>query len=187
MAEINGISVKSVKTFLGREGYAAQGNLYIGGKKVAFWSQDADGCIIDTLYMEKGYSEEKLRNKITELNHEKEKHGTRPDGSTYTLKYDLESLMYDLLNIIDYEKEYKKAVKNGAKGIFVLSDGYNTKYWRINTDMEGIRDIVLNEKEVKDTMRSMNPAKGEELTKLFIFGKNDMSIGTAVTLEDIAC
>ena len=186
MAEINGISVKSVKTFLGREGYAAQGNLYIGGKKVAFWSQDADGCIIDTLYMEKGYSEEKLRMKVRELNKEKDRQGTRPDGSSYTLEYDLESLMYDLLNIIDYEKEYKRAVKNGAKGLFVLSNGYDTQYWRINSDKNGIKDAILKHKAITDAETKMK-ASGHDISKLFIFGMEDTTIGDAITLRDIAC
>lgn len=38
MASINGISLKAMKSFEGVEGTAWQGNVYVGTKKVAFWS-----------------------------------------------------------------------------------------------------------------------------------------------------
>ena len=43
MASINGISLKAIKSFEGMEGTAWQGNVYVGTKKVAFWSQDGNG------------------------------------------------------------------------------------------------------------------------------------------------
>ena len=43
MASINGISLKAMKSFEGMEGTAWQGNVYVGTKKVAFWSQDGNG------------------------------------------------------------------------------------------------------------------------------------------------
>lgn len=43
MASINGLTVKKLKYFEGKEGAAAQGDLYLGNKKIAFWSQDANG------------------------------------------------------------------------------------------------------------------------------------------------
>lgn len=48
MASINNVTIKSLKNFLGMEGEAWQGNVYIDGKKTGFWSQDAFGAICDT-------------------------------------------------------------------------------------------------------------------------------------------
>ena len=36
MASINGLTLKKIKYFEGREGTAAQGDLYLGNKKIAF-------------------------------------------------------------------------------------------------------------------------------------------------------
>lgn len=43
MASINGLTVKNTTTWLGREGYATQGDLYLGDEKIGFWSQDGNG------------------------------------------------------------------------------------------------------------------------------------------------
>lgn len=45
MANINGLSIKKVRSFVGPEGHIYQGDLYLGKKKIAFWSQDANGGI----------------------------------------------------------------------------------------------------------------------------------------------
>lgn len=59
MANIRGISIKTVKHFIGTEGPAYQGNIYIGSKKVAFWSQDGNGGP-DWFDMMNGFSKKKL-------------------------------------------------------------------------------------------------------------------------------
>lgn len=59
MANIRGISIKAVKHFIGTEGPAYQGNIYIGSKKVAFWSQDGNGGP-DWFDMMNGFSKKKL-------------------------------------------------------------------------------------------------------------------------------
>lgn len=59
MANIRGISIKIVKHFIGTEGPAYQGNIYIGSKKVAFWSQDGNGGP-DWFDMMNGFSKKKL-------------------------------------------------------------------------------------------------------------------------------
>ena len=43
MANINGIEIKAIKTFLGTEGYARQGNVYLDKKKIGFFSEDGNG------------------------------------------------------------------------------------------------------------------------------------------------
>lgn len=44
MASLNGVSIKNLKLYRGHEGEPLyQGNVYLDGKKVGFWSQDAWG------------------------------------------------------------------------------------------------------------------------------------------------
>ena len=113
MASINGLTVKKLKYFEGREGTAAQGNLYLGNKKIAFWSQDADGCVEDNLDMEPGYSETRLRQAIIAAHPEKHEEKVAQNGIPYTLDYELEFLMTDLLSLMETEKAWKRAVKAG--------------------------------------------------------------------------
>jgi hypothetical protein len=110
MASINGLTVKKLKYFEGREGTAAQGNLYLGNKKIAFWSQDADGCVEDNLDMEPGYSETRLRQAIIAAHPEKHEEKVAQNGIPYTLDYELEFLMTDLLSLMETEKAWKRAV-----------------------------------------------------------------------------
>ena len=125
MASINGIMVKNLKTFCGHEGEPCfQGNLYLGGKKIGFWSQDSHGAIMDNVDLDREYSEIYLRKKIEELNKDKAISGKSISGADYTIEYSLESLMSDLLGLLDDEKTFKKAVKNGYAMTLVVTDGY---------------------------------------------------------------
>ena len=111
MASINGLTVKKLKYFEGREGTAAQGNLYLGNKKIAFWSQDADGCVEDNLDMEPGYSETRLRQAIIAAHPEKHEEKVAQNGIPYTLDYELEFLMTDLLSLMETKKPGNEQLK----------------------------------------------------------------------------
>ena len=43
MAKFHGFEIKSMKTFEGHEGPCSQGNVYLNGKKLGFWSNDSWG------------------------------------------------------------------------------------------------------------------------------------------------
>ena len=138
MASINGITVKALKTFRGHEGEpCCQGNLYIGTKKIGFWSQDSHGGC-DNFMLDKPYSEAMLSNRVKELNTDKAKKITRYDGTVGTIEYSLEHLMGDLTALLDDEKTYKKALKDGFKGILLVSDGYHVFGWRLS---EGVAKL----------------------------------------------
>ena len=47
MATIYGFSLKGIKTFKGREGEGCQGDIYYDGKKVGWYSDNADGGMAD--------------------------------------------------------------------------------------------------------------------------------------------
>ena len=82
MASINGLSIKKLKYFQGMDGKMAQGDLYLGNKKIAFWSQD--DCIEDNLDMEPGYSEYRLRQAIIAAHPEKHEEKIAQNGVPYS-------------------------------------------------------------------------------------------------------
>ena len=100
MASINGISLKAIKSFEGMEGTAWQGNVYVGAKKVAFWSQDGKGGA-DWFDMMNGISKKKLVESMKPY----------VDQKSIKLKNIDESFMYNLLWLNQTEKEFKKALK----------------------------------------------------------------------------
>lgn len=104
MANIRGISIKAVKHFIGTEGPAYQGNIYIGSKKVAFWSQDGNGGP-DWFDMMNGFSKKKLVEAMKPY----------VDQKSIELKIIEESFMYNLLWLNQAEKEFKKSKKKDIR------------------------------------------------------------------------
>lgn len=143
MASINGISVKSVQKFLGHEGEPLfQGNLYLNGKKIGFWSQDSHGGP-DNFMLDEGWKQEKLLDDVVKaMNSEKAFQGGT-DENPFVMEYGLEFLMADLLVLVNDEKEYKKAVKNGYTGIMVATDGYHETVWQLPAAYTSLSDEAL--------------------------------------------
>lgn len=191
MASINGLTVKKLKYFQGREGTAAQGDLYLGNKKIAFWSQDADGCIEDSLDMEPGYSEWKLRQAIIAAHPEKHEEKIAQNGVPYTLDYELESLMADLLSLKETEKAWKRAVKIGYAGLFEITDGFHVSRWNLFRLLydNGVR--TAEEVKTKIPKQQMDEAlasmfKNETPKEAVFWSKEDFAVGIPLTLDSIA-
>lgn len=179
MASINGLTVKNLKYFEGTEGTAAQGDLYLGNKKIAFWSQDADGCIDDNIDMEPGYSETRLRQAIIAAHR-------RP----YTLDYELEFLMSDLLSLMKTEKAWERAAKAGYVGLLEITDGFHVSQWKLSKSLyeKGVRTVeavkaVIPEKQMDRAMASM--FRDERLKEFVCWSKEDFTIGTPLELANI--
>ena len=191
MASINGISLKKVTEFKGHEGEPCyQGDVYLGSKKVGFWSQDAWGAIVDNVCLDVNYSESLLRSKVKELNIDKAKHIARADGSSDTLYFSLESLFSDLLILQDHEKSFKKAVKVGYKGLVVVSDGYHETQWRLSqfyldafSDEELYKELEV-EKSKKDAGFFKEDDFFKHTFKVYRSGF-DFNVGEQVSLVDI--
>lgn len=113
----NGVEIKALKGFEGMEGWTYQGNLYVENKKVAAWSQDSHGGIVDWLTMEPGFSEDKLRSIFADVDS----------------NLGLELAMNELVVLKDRLKAYKKAKKDGYGGIFVLCGGFWEEIFRLET------------------------------------------------------
>ena len=108
MASIKGIELKNVKTFRGVE-YPVnyQGNIYYNNKKLGFWSQDSWG------------GPDSYDFNTDELDQvAKDYYG--PDSI-----YGLDCLIDEVLTLKNYEKSYKKAVKEGFITLAVVTDGYS--------------------------------------------------------------
>ena len=190
MASINGLTVKKLKYFEGREGTAAQGNLYLGNKKIAFWSQDADGCVEDNLDMEPGYSETRLRQAIIAAHPEKHEEKVAQNGIPYTLDYELEFLMTDLLSLMETEKAWKRAVKAGYAGLFEITDGFHVSQWKLSKLLyeKGVRTVEavkaeIPKKQLDRVIASM--FKNERLKEYVCWSKEDFAIGTPLELDNI--
>ena len=190
MASINGLTVKKLKYFEGKEGAAAQGDLYLGNKKIAFWSQDANGCIEDNLDMEPGYSEQKLRQAIIAAHPEKHEEKIAQNGVPYTLDYELEFLMADLLSLIETEKAWKRAVKAGYVGLFEIADGFHCKTWYLSKWLyeSGARTVEavkakLPKKQLDQALAFM--FKNKKLKESVFWSKEDFAIGTPLELGSI--
>lgn len=105
----NGVEIKALKGFEGMEGWTYQGNLYVENKKVAAWSQDSHGGIVDWLTMEPGFSEDKLRSIFADVDS----------------NLGLELAMNELVVLKDRLKVYKKAKKMDTEGfLFFVEDSW---------------------------------------------------------------
>lgn len=190
MASINGLTLKKIKYFEGTEGTAAQGDLYLGNKKIAFWSQDADGCIDDNLNMEPGYSETRLRQAIIAAHPEKHEEKVAQNGIPYTLDYELEFLMTDLLSLMETEKAWKRAVKAGYAGLFEIADGFHVSRWKLPKSLyekgactvEAVK-TEIPKKQLDQALASM--FKNERLKESVFWSKEDFAIGTPLELGSI--
>lgn len=190
MASINGLTVKKLKYFEGKEGAAAQGDLYLGNKKIAFWSQDANGCVEDNLDMEPGYSEQKLRQAIIAAHPEKHEEKIAQNGEPYTLDYELESLMTDLLSLMVTEQAWEQAVKAGYAGLFEIADGFHckTRYlskWLYESRARTVEAVKaeIPKPQLDQALDSM--FKNERLKESVFWSKEDFVIGTSLELDSV--
>ena len=190
MASINGLTVKKLKYFEGKEGAAAQGDLYLGNKKIAFWSQDANGCIEDNLDMEPGYSEQKLRQAIIAAHPEKHEEKIAQNGEPYTLDYELESLMTDLLSLMVTEKAWEQAIKAGYVGLFKIADGFHYKTWYLSKWLYESGARTVEDVKARIPKRQLDRAldsmfNNERLKESVFWSKEDFVIGTSLELGSV--
>ena len=191
MASINGITVKSLKKFKGHEGEPLyQGNVYLGNKKIGWWSQDSWGGP-DTCYLDEPYRIRKLEAKVKELNHDKEAAFTRNDGSTYLIDYSLEIMFGDLMELKHDEDMFKSAVKNGFAGVLLVTDGYHVFGWNLNKETTDLSDdIILMQFTKLFEVGNMKHKFFEEYgirkhqTKIYR-SLEDFNVGKAIKIEDI--
>lgn len=149
MASIKGISFKNLKKFKDHENIDIyQGNICFNGIKKGFWSQDSWG------------GPDRFDFDTKELDEvAKEFYG--PDSI-----YGLDCLLYEILVLADYEKQYKKAVNAGYASIVIMTDGYKESYIKVPQDTD--KDVILKrcDKYIKDFEKA---SKYKDKIKTLVF------------------
>lgn len=138
MAEIFGISLKNLKSFIGHEGKCYQGSLYIEGKKIGFWTQDSWGGCDDYMF-DKGYDWLKFENAVKDRTK-----GMKVKYGDYELDYSASLLMDDLVFLMELEKDLKRSVKKGYNGI-----NCEGKVYRQANDFIKFKDKAITLKEIR--------------------------------------
>jgi len=127
MAKIYGIELKGVTRFKGHEGEPlTQGNIYMDGKKVGYYSDDFHGgpinLQIDEPYKEKFY-------KIVHAHIGEDKFMAD------------EIFIEDLVNLGEFEKDFKRAMKKGYKAMMVVD--HPSRYpISINTTDKSVENTI---------------------------------------------
>jgi hypothetical protein len=168
MASINGISIKKRKDFLGHEEEPlSQGDLYLNGKKLGFFSQDFRGGPNQYQFDENVLNE--AVKSFAQSKYVEEK---------YKKIYDLDCLIGEILQLMDDEKQYKKEARKGYDTMMVLRYSY---FYSIT----GIRGKYHNEEEARkvhgvpkiiDDFEKQH--KKENVVKLFYTSLDDFNIST---------
>ena len=183
MASIYGLTLKALKKFTGHDGEPCyQGNLYLGTKKIGFWTEDGRGG--SGIYrMDPPYREGKLNVRVKEL------HAIyHPEDTEY---YDLDCLMQEIISLLDDEKFFKKAAKEGYAGTLTVSDGWHVITWKMpKKDLEGTDAEVLARMEPEiETLKKREkffPENGRHKHELKLYRNlSDFKIGEPISLEEI--
>ena len=143
MATINGFRIKGLKQFRGHEGEVLfQGDLYLNGNKLGFWSQDSHGGP-DNFVLEGGWKQVRTLDDIIKGMYP-EKALMLGDGERpIVIKYGLEHLLADLVELMGDEKTFKKAIKNGFAGVMIATDGRHETVWQLPASYVAMADGAL--------------------------------------------
>jgi len=110
MASIQNVSLKALKSGFGRNENGFQANIYLGKKKIGFVLDEGNGGALKIDIMDKQEEFEQIAQ-----NHMKSK-----QKDYYSAE---EDFLYELVELVDNEKEYKKAVKKGFNYVVFLDYG----------------------------------------------------------------
>ena len=155
MASINGIEIKNIKTFRGRE-YPTnyQGNIYFKGKKLGFWSQDGNGGC--------DYFDRSVETTLTPIAKEYYNRDTDASG------IELELLLDEILNLKDYEKTFKKIIKDGYKALIVCTD--KVQSMMIKEPKITDKETILNDNQIKNYIKDFtDKAYYKDNIKTYVF------------------
>ena len=160
MASMNGVTVKAMKEFVGHEGRCKQGNIYIDNKKQGFWSQDSwggpDNFDFDTTLLLERIKEYYEKNppidtlKLYDMDIKEIDFNNLPIH-TYEDFLEPESVfLYELTDLLEMEKHFKKAVKNDYSMVGDL------RFYNVKAPIPAnISDLVYacNEKQITECFK----------------------------------
>ena len=137
MAEIKGLTLKNVTHFKGHEGEPCrQGSLYYKGKKVGYYS-DSFSMGQATIDFNEKETEDAVKADCKAYYEE------RPDERWFeNSEPDMEEYLAKLFSVMDYEKEYKKCVKQGFPIFVTYRDKSGVEY------MTGFKTVDYGQKRL---------------------------------------
>ena len=166
MAKINGVQIKNLKSYLGHEGYCHQGNVYLNGKKLGFWSQDSwGGC--DNY----DFDESVLKKAVNDY-----KDGF-PDDYELKSVMDADSLMGDIVFLMEIEKDFKKETKKGGYNTIIYFYKYFQKLCIDVPTKEGhdATEQVMNNEQLKGLVEKLKK-KFDTEPKVWIAREEDFDM-----------
>lgn len=188
MATINGIMIKSLKQFRGHEQEVLfQGNLYLNGKKLGFWSQDSH-CGPDSFQLEGGLKQVRVLDDLIKGMYPEKAVNMGSEENPVIIKYGLEYLLVDLIALMGDEKKFKGAMKDGYAGILVATDGYHEAVWQLPAGYTlQSNDALLMKMDaaLKNTMREFFPEDKYHKHSVKIYRSlDDFVVGAPLELKD---
>jgi len=157
MASINGVAVKSVKTFTGHDGPGyLECNVYLDSRKLGHWAQDA-WCGPDIFDFDASH----LSNICTAYAEGFE--DAYPGKQFFTDIHGIESaagmLISDLITLTDIEREYKRLAKQGYTEVIYLTDGWCGLFTGRKPDAD--RGVLLPEQVLKEQQGTIDKLMDE--------------------------
>lgn len=183
MASINGLTLKNVKTWMGREGEAAQGDLYLDNEKICFWSQDGNGGIDNYDFVDK-YSENKFRKLIKDIYKDKPIEYEN-QGKTSYMEYDADLLLSDIWDLQDLERLYTTVRSEGKGGFAVIQTAFIRSISSLSKKEVSLSDNEILS-ELEDEISSFKNYYGNTGVTIRIFRSyDDFNIGEPIKKEEL--
>lgn len=146
MSKINGVEIKNLKSFVGHEGIAFQGDVWLNKKKLGFWSQDGNGAVIDDYYFDEHLLDEACKNF---------KDGF-PDDFKYKEYADSHEVFLDKLAMMKLiEKEIKKGFRIGYKTVVFVTDGTHQMFLWLTDDAHDEELLEKHKNDVQEMKQEM--------------------------------
>lgn len=169
MASLNGVSMRNLRKYEGHNAEMWQGDLYIGDKKVA-WFSDTDGGEPE-FGMEYGYSLRKLEEAIIRVNDE---------INTF------DEFLITLQDLVQNEEEYRSYLIKGFPVLVVqLVGAYSMHYIALRKKYCAWSDEQIMD-FVRDTLESnMRDDHGDGYTVKIYRGLTEFVVGAPFPISDI--
>ncbi len=163
MASINNIKIKGLKTFADHEGCTiAQGNVYLNGRKLGFWTQDSWGGP-DRYDFDKSILDDAVRNY---------RDSDRVED-IYKKIFDTDCLMDAIVRLTFDEKSYKKGLPDFNILVIHMIGGHQDGYY---TGGYPTKEDVLNSDEYKKFIKSCDPKESGHTTVYMNLDDFDLTV-----------
>ena len=176
VASINGIQILKKKEFIMNNSIAYQGSIVADGKKIGFWSQNG-GPDKDILQINEKLNIDEINNFIKTEAAEKNEYNVTG----------LNSLLNELVQVEEYEKRYKDAIRNGRSGVVIVTDGLNIRSFELKERALKLdNDVIIRTlaKSINKAKKTLNPESENIKHRIHIYrNEKDFNIGKSIELE----